>query len=52
MSTHDIEKMLDPRIPSDVVDLCKAIVRKGFEIGHAFGEKANEWIDYLFDNLK
>ncbi len=52
MKPQDVEKMFDPKIPSDVVDFFMTIVRKGFEIGHELGEKANDLIDNLFDNLK
>ncbi len=52
MKPQDVEKMIDPKVPSEVVDFCMTIVRKGFEIGNELGEKANELIDKLFDNLK
>ena len=52
MKPQDVERMFDPQVPSNVVDFCMAVVRKGFEIGHELGEKANELIDNVFDNLK
>ena len=50
MNALDIEKMFDPSIPKDVVDVLRTIVRTGLKIGHALGEKANAWIDDLFNN--
>lgn len=52
LKPQDVEKMFDPQIPSDVIDFFMKIVRKGFDIGQALGEKANELIDNIFDNLK
>lgn len=51
MRPQDVEKLFDPQVPSNVIDFCMAIVRKGFKIGYELGEKANELIDHFFDNL-
>lgn len=51
MDNKMIEELFDPQIPTDVVDVCKTIVRTGLKIGHSLGEKVNAWIDDLFDNV-
>ena len=44
-----IEKLFDPQTPAARVEVCKAVVRKGLDVGRTLGEKLNEWIDDLFD---
>jgi len=44
-----IEKLFDPQTPEALVEVCKAMVRNGLDIGCTLGEKLNEWIDDLFD---
>ena len=44
-----IEKLFDPQTPVAKVEVCKAVVRKGLDVGRTLGEKLNEWIDDRFD---
>ena len=39
------------QIPAENLAVCKSLVEGGLKVGVNLGEKLNEWIDKLFENI-